>query len=68
MANAYRDFNEDKEDGDDRWRGAIIDGHGREQPITERMIARACAALDASYSIGVSSENPAPEAHGARRR
>lgn len=54
--------NRDKQQ-DSQWHGAVLDDKGREQPITEHMIARACVELDESYSIGVSRQNPALEDH-----
>jgi hypothetical protein len=35
---------------------AYMDSQGRELPITELMIDRACAALETSYSLGSSTQ------------
>jgi hypothetical protein len=35
---------------------AYMDSQGREMPITELMIDRACEALETSYSLGVSTK------------
>jgi len=45
----------------EQWEGALVDDRGREVPITDSMISAACEKLAESFSIGVSSENPAPE-------
>lgn len=40
---------------------AYMDAQGRELPITELMIDRACEALETSYSLGMGSQYSADE-------
>jgi len=42
---------------------AYMDAQGRELPITELMIDRACEALETSYSLGMSKSHSDMETH-----
>ena len=42
---------------------AYMDAQGREMPITELMIDRACEALETSYSLGITKDQSGITSH-----
>lgn len=43
-----------------RFEGAVLDRHGNETPITEKMIQQACRNLERQAQIGLNGQSPRP--------